>query len=146
MTIYLFDFDDTITRLPYEDSLLYMMKEESLDPTLGFRPIKRTKKDYDNAVKRNDGPIFLLSNRVEPLKNELQNILKIFGYRFDDYYLIDSEDRHKGNRIKKILKKYPGCTSIKYWEDKDKWIDAVTETMEEYPDIKLEVIKTILTK
>ena len=143
MTIYLFDFDDTITRLPYEDSLLYMMKEESLDPSLGFKPIKRTKKDYDNAVQKNDGPIFLLSNRIFPLKNNLEKILKIFGYKFDDYYLIESEDRHKGNRIKKILKKYPQCTRIKYWEDKDKWIDAVTETLEEYPNIKLEIVKTI---
>ena len=44
MTIYLFDFDDTITRLPYEDSLTYMMKEESLNPSFDFRLIKRTKK------------------------------------------------------------------------------------------------------
>ena len=143
MTIYLFDFDDTITRLPYEDSLTYMMKEESLNPSLEFKPIKRTKKGYDEAVQKNDGPIFLLSNRVAPLKNSLEKVLKIFGYKFDGYYLIDSEDRHKGSRIKKILKKYPQCKRIKYWEDKDKWIDAVTETLKEYPDIKLEITKTI---
>jgi hypothetical protein len=143
MTIYLFDFDDTITRLPYEDSLYYMMEKESLDPSLGFKPIKRTKRDYDNAVQKNDGPIFLLSNRVSTLKADLENILKIFGYKFDDYYLIDSEDRHKGSRIKKMLKKYPQCTRIKYWEDKDKWINAVTEKLKEYPNIKLEIIKTI---
>ena len=64
MTIYLFDFDDTITRLPYEDSLTYMMKEESLNPSFDFRLIKRTKKDYLEAVQKNDGPILLLSNRV----------------------------------------------------------------------------------
>ena len=77
------------------------------------------------------------------VNNDLENILKIFGYKFDGYYLIDSEDRHKGNRIKKILEKYPQCTTIKYWEDKDKWINAVTETLKEYPNIKLEVTKTI---
>ena len=77
------------------------------------------------------------------LKEPLKRILKTFGYKFDDYYLIDSEDRHKGNRIKKILKKYPQCKRIKYWEDKDKWIDAVTETMKDYPDIELEVVKSI---
>jgi len=143
MTIYLFDFDDTITRLPYEDSLTYMMKEESLNPSFEFKLIKRTKKDYDDAVKNNDGPIFLLSNRISELEEPLKRILTKFGYKFDGYYLIDSDDRHKGNRIKKILKKYPGCTTIKYWEDKDKWIDAVTETLKEYPDIKLEITKTI---
>ena len=143
MTIYLFDFDETITRLPYEDSLTYMMTEESLDPSFNFKLIKRTKKGYQDAVQKNDGPIFLLSNRVSELEGPLKSILKTFGYKFDGYYLIDSEDRHKGTRVKKILKKYPDCTRIKYWEDKDKWIDAVTETMEEYPDIKLEVVKTI---
>ena len=58
-------------------------------------------------------------------------------------YLIDNEDRNKGTRIKKILEKYPGCNHIKYWEDKDKHIDSVTETLKEYPNIKLEVVKTI---
>jgi phosphatidate phosphatase APP1 len=120
-----------------------MDTDESLDPSLGFKLIKGTQLGYQNAVQKNNGPIFLLSNRLSHLKNSLEKILKTFGLRFDDYYLIDSDDRHKGNRIKKILEKYPGCTHIKYWEDKEKWIDAVTETMEEYPDIKLEIIKTI---
>ena len=98
MTIYLFDFDETITRLPYEDSLTYMMKEESLEPSLGFRPIKRTKQGYQDAVQRNDGPIFLLSNRIQELEKPLKKILKTFGYKFDGYYLIDSEDRSKSSR------------------------------------------------
>ena len=143
MTIHLFDFDNTIVKLPYPETYDYMDTDESLDPSLGFKIIKRTYMGYKDAVQKNDGPIFLLSNRVAPLKDSLEKILKTFGYKFDGYYLIDSEDRHKGNRIKKILEKYPGCNHIKYWEDKDKWIDAVTETMEDYPDIKLEVIKTI---
>tara|TARA_R110000737_G_scaffold240724_1_gene252307 strand:- start:298 stop:660 length:363 start_codon:yes stop_codon:yes gene_type:complete len=119
-----------------------MDTDKSLDPSLGFKVIKKTYTDYQNALQKNDGPIFLLSNRLSHLRNSLEKILKTFGYRFDDYYLIDSEDRHKGNRIKKILEKYPECTNIKFWEDKDKWIEAVTETMEEYPNIKLEITKT----
>ena len=143
MTIYLFDFDNTIVKLPYPETYDYMDTDESLDPSLGFKIIKRTYMGYKDAIQKNDGPIFLLSNRLAHLKNSLEKILKTFGYKFDDFYLIDSDDRHKGNRIKKILKKYPGCNHIKYWEDKDKWIDAVTETMEDYPSIKLEVVKTI---
>ena len=145
MTIYLFDFDDTITRLPYEDSLTYMMKKESLEIDMFSSQllIKRTKKGYQDAVQKNDGPIFLLSNRVSELEEQLKEILKTFGYKFDGYYLIDSKDRHKGNRVKKILEKYPECTRIKYWEDKDKWINAVSETLEDYPNINLEVVKTI---
>ena len=77
------------------------------------------------------------------VKESLINLLDKFGYNFEDYYLINSEDRNKGNRVKKILEKYPGCKSIKYWEDKDKHITSVTEAMKDYPEIKLEVIKTI---
>ena len=77
------------------------------------------------------------------MRNSLEKTLKTFGYKFDDYYLIDGVDRHKGNRLKKILDKYPGCNHIKYWEDKDKHINSVTETLKEYPNIKLEVVKTI---
>ena len=46
MTIYLFDFDDTITRLPYEDSLTYMMKEESLNPSFEFKLIKYSSRSF----------------------------------------------------------------------------------------------------
>jgi hypothetical protein len=143
MTIYLFDFDNTIVELPYPETLNYMDTDESLEPSLGFKIIKRTKKDYKDVVQQNNGPIFLLSNRVSKVKESLKRTLNTLGYKFDDYYLITDEDRHKGNRVKKILEKYPGCNHIKYWEDKDKHIDSVTETLKEYPNIKLEVVKTI---
>ena len=143
MTIYLFDFDNTIVKLPYQETYDYMDTAESLDLSLGFKLIKRTQIGYENAVQKNDGPIFLLSNRLIKVKDPVRRVLKTFGYKFDDYYLINNGDRHKGNRIKKILEKYPGCKSIKYWEDKDKHITSVTEVMKDYPEIKLEVIKTV---
>ena len=122
MTLYLFDFDNTIVELPYQESIHYMDTDESLDPSLGFKIIKRTKKDYQNA---------------------LEKTLELLGYKFDDYYLIDGEDRNKGNRLKQILKKYPNCKKIKYWEDKDKHIHSIQETLKDYPQIKLDIIKTI---
>ena len=68
------------------------------------------------------------------------------GYNFEDYYLIDEDDRDKGNRVRKILDKYKGCKSVKFWEDKDKHINSVTEAMKDYPEVELEIIKTDLTK
>ena len=106
MNIYLFDFDNTIVELPYKESIHYMDTDESLDPSLGFKLIKRTRKDYQDALQSNDGPIFLLSNRVTKVREALEKTLKLLGYKFDDYYLIDGEDRNKGNRLKQILKKY----------------------------------------
>ena len=85
----------------------------------------------------------ILSNRIVEVKDSLRKLLTKLGYNFEDYYLIDGDDRDKGNRVKKIIEKYPSCTSIKFWEDKDKHIDSVVETMKDYPNVTLEVIKTL---
>tara|TARA_R110002050_G_scaffold136812_1_gene260089 strand:- start:1123 stop:1566 length:444 start_codon:yes stop_codon:yes gene_type:complete len=147
MNIYLFDFDNTIVKLPYEETIEYLDNDDSLNPELNFKPIKKTKDDYLKAIDYDpDGLFLILSNRNTVVKDSLINLLGTFDYIFEDYYLIDSDDRSKGNRVIKILDKYPNCTSIKLWEDKDKHIKSVTEVMKDYPNIKLEVVKTILTK
>ena len=89
-----------------------------------------------------DGLFLVLSNRIVDVKDSLIKLLGGLGYVFEDYYLIDSDDRNKGSRVRKILDKYQNCTSIKFWEDKDKHITSVTEVMKDYPKIKLEIIKT----
>ena len=142
MVIYLFDFDNTILKLPYKETINYMDTDESLNPSLDFNLIGSTKRDYNKAVTNKNGPIFLLSNRVVGVKEALKNILKTFDYEFEDLFLIEDDNRNKGSRLKKILKNYPQCTHIKYWEDKDKHINSIEKTLEEYPDIELEIIKT----
>tara|TARA_R110000744_G_scaffold74844_1_gene149233 strand:- start:3898 stop:4332 length:435 start_codon:yes stop_codon:yes gene_type:complete len=144
MNIYLFDFDNTIVTLPYQETIEYLDQKESLDPELNFKLIERTKQDYLKALDYDpDGLFLILSNRIVEVKDSLRKLLTKLGYNFEDYYLIDGDDRDKGNRVKKILGKYPSCTSIKFWEDKDKHIDSVTETMKDYPNVTLEVIKTL---
>ena len=144
MNIYLFDFDNTIVKLPYQETIEYLDQKESLDPELNFKLIERTKQDYLKALDYDpDGLFLILSNRIVEVKDSLRKLLTKLGYNFEDYYLVDGDDRDKGNRVKKILGKYPSCTSIKFWEDKDKHIDSVTETMKEYPNVTLEVIKTL---
>jgi len=143
MNIYLFDFDNTIVELPYQETINYLDQQESLDPKLNFKLIQKTKQDYVKSLECDpDGLYLILSNRIIGVKDSLSVLLRKLGYVFDDYYLIDDGDRNKGNRVRKILSKYPSCTSIKYWEDKDKHITSVTEAMEDYPEIKLEIIKT----
>ena len=88
----------------------------------------------------------ILSNRIIEVKDSLDTLLNNLGYIFEDYYLIDGDDRNKGNRVRKILNKYKNCKSIKFWEDKDKHINSVTEVMQDYPEINLEIIKTVLDK
>jgi len=76
------------------------------------------------------------------VKDSLKKLLNELGYEFEGYYLIDGDDRDKGNRVRKILDKYKTCKSIKFWEDKDKHINSVKEAMKDYPEVELEVIKT----
>ena len=143
MNIYLFDFDNTIVKLPYQETIEYLDQNESLDPELNFKLIERTKQDYLKALDYDpDGLFLILSNRVVNVKDSLNKLLNKLGYNFEDYYLIDNGDRNKGNRVRKILDKYKNCKSIKFWEDKDKHIDSVNETMKDYPNIKLEITKT----
>jgi|TARA_R110002049_G_scaffold56781_1_gene156230 hypothetical protein len=147
MNIYLFDFDNTIVKLPYQETIEYLDQKESLDPELNFKLIERTKQDYLKALDYDpDGLFLILSNRIVEVKDSLNTLLNNLGYIFEDYYLIDGDDRNKGNRVRKILNKYKNCKSIKFWEDKDKHINSVTEVMQDYPEINLEIIKTVLDK
>ena len=146
MNIYLFDFDNTIVKLPYQETIDYLDQHESLDPKLNFKLIQKTREDYLKTMDYDpDGLFLILSNRIVEVKDSLVVLLKELGYNFEDYYLIEGDDRNKGNRVKKILDKYNSCKSIKFWEDKDKHIDSVTKVMKDYPEIKLEIVKTDLT-
>ena len=144
MNIYLFDFDNTIVNLPYEETIDYLDQPESLNPNLNFTAIVNTRKDYIKYSNYDpDGLFLILSNRISSVKKPLIGLLKTLGYTFEDYYLISDGDRSKGNRVRKILDKYKNCKSIKFWEDKDKHINSVTEAMKDYPEVELEIIKTV---
>ena len=139
----MFDFDNTIVQLPYKETIEYLDRKDSLDSKLNFKLIKKTRQDYLESMNYDpDGLFLVLSNRIVDVKDSLIKLLGGLGYVFEDYYLIDSDDRNKGSRVRKILDKYQNCTSIKFWEDKDKHITSVTEVMKDYPKIKLEIIKT----
>ena len=143
MNIYLFDFDNTIVELPYKETIQYLDQHESLDPKLNFKLIQKTREDYLQAMNYDpDGLFLILSNRIVEVEESLKTLLKALGYEFEDYYLIDGDDRNKGNRVRKILNKYKTCKSIKFWEDKDKDINSVKEVMKDYPEVGFEVIKT----
>ena len=145
MNIYLFDFDNTIVNLPYKETIEYLDQEESLNPDLNFNEIKETKNDYIELSKHDpDGLFLLLSNRIMEVKKPLKKLLSKLDYNFEDYYLIEGEDRNKGKRVEQILDKYPNCKSITYWEDKDKHINSVKEVMEKYPKINFKIKKTKL--
>ena len=124
-------------------TIQYLDQKESLDPKLNFKLIQKTREDYLRTIDYDpDGLFLILSNRIVEVKDSLVLLLKKLGYNFEGYYLIEGDDRNKGNRVRKILDKYKNCKSVKFWEDKDKHINSVKEVMKDYPEVELEIIKT----
>lgn len=77
MNIYLFDFDNTIVKLPYQETIEYLDQKESLDPKLNFKLIEKTKQDYLKALDYDpDGLFLILSNRIVEVKDSLNTLLK----------------------------------------------------------------------
>jgi hypothetical protein len=143
MNLYLFDFDDTIAKLPYEECIDYMETSESLNPKEHqFKIIEKTKKDYQKAVSDENGLVFLLSNRSVTVKKPLKKLLDKLNFKFEDLLLVD-KNRSKADRITKILKKHPEIKEVHLWEDKDKHIEDVNKKLEEYP-IELTITKTAI--
>ena len=55
MNIYLFDFDNTIVNLPYEETIEFLDQEESLDPKLNFTFTSPQKKTVNVAMSNSFG-------------------------------------------------------------------------------------------
>ena len=72
MNVYLFDFDNTIVTLPYQETIEYLDQKDSLDPKLNFTTIPETRKDYVKYSNYDpDGLFLILSNRSVVVKKTL---------------------------------------------------------------------------
>ena len=78
MNIYLFDFDNTIVELPYEETIEYLDNDGSLNPKLNFKPIKKTKEDYKDSI-----PILGSEPEVKhPISSMLDKSYRVFENMF----------------------------------------------------------------
>ncbi len=145
MKLALFDFDNTLFKTPYDEDSDYMDKPASLSiRKWKFEPILETIKKFKECKKEKDTKVILLTNRIDSVHSQLKTLLEEHGLVFDDYKMIVGVDgnRSKGKRVKDLI--LSNCVgSIEYWEDKDKHINSVTEAMKDYPEVKLEIIKTV---
>ena len=146
MKLALFDFDNTLFKTPYDESPSYMDKPESLSiRKWKFEPILETIKKFKECKKEKNTKVILLTNRIDNVYSELKTLLEEYGLVFDDYKMINGVDgdRSKGKRVKDlILNNKVG--SIEYWEDKDKHIEDVKNTMDFFPEIELKINKVVI--
>ena len=137
MEISIFDFDNTLVETPYPESIEYMDQNESLDETKWtFKPQKEINKIYEELPSSNLK--VLLTNRIDVVQNEVVSLLEKRGITFDEHMFIKGRDgnRSKGDRLKKLLKKYPETKKVSYWDDKQKHIDDMCEKSKKFEEIE----------
>ena len=146
MKLALFDFDNTLFKTPYNEDPSYMDKPESLSiRKWKFEPILETIKKFKECKKEKNTKVILLTNRINSIHLELKTLLEEYGLIFDDYKMIVGVDgdRSKGKRVKDLI--LSNCVgSIEYWEDKDKHIEDVKNTMDFFPEIELKINKVVI--
>tara|TARA_R100000900_G_scaffold119503_1_gene94185 strand:- start:70 stop:510 length:441 start_codon:yes stop_codon:yes gene_type:complete len=146
MKLALFDFDNTLFKTPYDEDPDYMDKPESLSiRKWEFEPILETIKKFKECKKEKTTKVILLTNRIDSVHPQLKSLLEEYGLVFDDYKMIVGVDgdRSKGKRVKDLI--LSNCVgSIEYWEDKDKHIEDVKNTMDFFPEIELKINKVVI--
>lgn len=146
MKLALFDFDNTLFKTPYNEDPSYMDKPESLSiRKWKFEPILETIKKFKECKKEKNTKVILLTNRIDSVHSQLKTLLEEYGLVFDDYKMIVGVDgnRSKGKRVKDLI--LSNCVgSIEYWEDKDKHIEDVKNTMDFFPEIELKINKVVI--
>ena len=144
MKLSLFDFDDTLFKTPYPENWAYMDNPLSLSlRKWDFKVKDDVIESYKKECLDENTKVILLTNRISDVEYELKNVLDSYLVFFDEYLPIQGKngDRSKGNRVLKLLEKYPNTTEIEYWEDKDKHILDVTNVLSDFPKIKLKINK-----
>ena len=146
MKLALFDFDNTLFKTPYDEDSDYMDKPASLSiRKWKFEPILETIKKFKECKKEKNTKVILLTNRIDSVHPQLKSLLEEYGLVFDDYKMIVGVDgdRSKGKRVKDLI--LSNCVgSIEYWEDKDKHIEDVKNTMDFFPEIELKINKVVI--
>ena len=146
MKLALFDFDNTLFKTPYDEDPDYMDKPASLSiRKWKFEPILETIKKFKECKKEKNTKVILLTNRIDSVHPQLKSLLEEYGLVFDDYKMIVGVDgdRSKGKRVKDLI--LSNCVgSIEYWEDKDKHIEDVKNTMDFFPEIELKINKVVI--
>ena len=111
-------------KYPYEG---WWGRAESLDlDVFNIKPFPSVLLQLKNDTARPDTHTVLLTSRVQKLLPQIQKILKNYNITFDEYSLKNgSED--KGDRINKILKKFPDVKEISIFDDRKKELDILKQ-------------------
>ena len=135
MKLILFDCDNTLWKIPYEENDEFMSSLESVD-NFDFELHTPVVDQYFKAKSR--GYIIgCLTNRHINVQKSIIEKLKKYDIIFD-YLLFRRENRSKAERLKtllKIIKDKENITEVHFWDDKIKHIEDVKTLGEIFTDI-----------
>ena len=136
MNLIVFDCDDTLWNLPYEENGSFMDLPESLN--YNFKYKQHIVDIYNHRKKDSNNKTVILTNRINSLEELLLEKLKKQNITFD-YKLFRRLDRDKSHRLKDLLKSLPNVEEIEFYDDKEKHIKSIDKLKLRFPNIKFKV-------
>ena len=136
MNLIIFDCDDTLWKIPYDEDGSFMDKPESLN--YNFKYKQEIVDIYNNRREDSNNKSVILTNRINLLESLLLEKLKKQNITFD-YTLFRSVDRDKSHRLKDLLKSLSDVEEIEYYDDKEKHIKSINKLKLRFPNIKFKV-------
>jgi hypothetical protein len=138
MNLIVFDCDDTIWELPYDEEDSYMKLPESLD--YDFKYKKDVIQIYFEKRKNPNNIFVLLSNRTNMVKDDIISKLKEDKNIVFDYVLFRNKDRDKSNRLKTLLENLD-IELVEFYDDKQKHRKSIRKLKNKFSDVEIKTYK-----
>ena len=138
MNLIVFDCDNTLWELPYEEDDIFMKTSESITD-YEFKYKQNVIDIYKEKCKDENNKFVILTNRRTSIQNIiLEKLYNDKGLKFD-YILFMNKDRDKSKRLNTIIT--DDVEYVEYYDDKDKHINCIKTLMPKYLDIKFKTFK-----
>jgi len=136
MNLIIFDCDNTLWNLPYEEDGNFMDSVESLN--YDFKYKQEIVDIYNNRKKDSNNKFVILTNRINSLEDLLLEKLRNQNITFD-YKLFRRLDRDKSHRLKTLLKSLSNVEEIEFYDDKGKHTKSINKLKFRFPNIKFKI-------
>ena len=138
MNLIVFDCDNTLWNLPYNEDDTFMETPESITE-YDFKYKQNVIDIYNEKRKDTNNKFAILTNRKTNIENViLERLYKDKGLKFD-YILFRENDRDKSKRLNTIIT--DNVEYIEFYDDKDKHINCIKTLIPKYLDIKFKTFK-----
>lgn len=137
MNLIVFDCDETLWKLPYDEENSYMESPKSLEVDVEYND--DIINIYNEKSKNSENKFVILTNRTTKVKNNVIEKLKNDKDIIFDYNLFRVKDRDKSKRLRTLLKKLKDVDYVEFYDDKEKHINSVKTLINEFKNIEFKL-------